>query len=141
MKNTIIDGSLTTDEKKKVVELTDKYAKLGLDVDYTKDTMDTMKEFFKYTTPAVAKDFPDDLLSKVLNGQKVTKQVVKTEGITFNKISKGTDGTITVDFTAKEHVVSHTDANLNGKTFSSVECRFVFDKEWKVSAFAFGDLK
>lgn len=141
LKNTAIEGTITDEEKKKVVELTEKYAKLGLDVDYTKDTMDTMKEFFKYTTTEVSKDFPDDSLNKILNDQKTTKQIIKTEGITYKKISKGTDGTITVDFTAKEHVINHTDTNLNGKTFDAVVCKFIFNKDWVISGFAFGDLK
>lgn len=141
LKNATMEGNLSDEEKAKVVELTEKYAKLGLDVDYTKDTMDTMKKFFKYTTAEVTKDFPDDTLNKILNDQKTTKQIIRTEGITYKKISKGTDGSITVDFSAKEHVISHTDANLNSKTFDAVVCRFIFNKDWKVSAFAFGDLK
>ena len=141
LKNTVIEGNLTTAEKSKVVELTTKIAKLGLDADYTKDTLESGKQFFNYTTDDINKDYPDNLLQKMLNDQKATKQIIKVEGVTFNKLSKDSDGNITIDFTVKQHVISHTDVNLNGKTFSNVQCKFVFNKDWKVSAFAFGDFK
>lgn len=141
LKNTIIEGSLTPDEKKKVVELTQTVAKVGIDTDYTKDTLDTVKAFFKYTTDDIEKNFSEDVLNKMLNGQKVTKQIIKVEGVTFNKVSKDSEDKITVDCTLKVNVQSHTDPNLNGKTFSNVTARYIFNKEWKITAYAVSDFQ
>lgn len=139
LKNTVIEGDLTTAEKSKIVELTTKAITDGVNTDYTKDNLDTVKLFLKYTTDDIAKQYPDDLCTKMLNGQKATKQIIKVEGVTFNKVSKSTDGNTTVEFIIKEHVISHTDERLNGKTFNKVQCKYIFNKDWKICAFAIGD--
>lgn len=140
MKNATIEGTLTDEEKKKVVELTDKCIKLASDFDYKKTTFEEVAEFFKYTTAEVKNEFPDDALKKMYEGQIETKQNIKIEGITFNKLAKDSNGNITVDFTTKEHVINHTNEKLNGKTFDAVKCMFTFNKDFKISAFTLAGL-
>lgn len=142
LNDTSFSGTFTDEEKSKVVEMTDKLAKMTINNDYKTDTIDTLKSFVNYMDDDLQSNFSDDALQKQIDNLVSNEHISKLQDISYKKITKDEEkDLIAVSFTATVRVVNDKNSKENGKTFSKVECGFAFDKDWKVSAFSIGPYK
>ncbi|MBD7913181.1 hypothetical protein [Clostridium cibarium] len=142
LKNTSFDGSFTDEEKSKIVESTDKFAKMTLNNDYKTDNVDTLKNFVNYMSDDLKANYSDDVLQKQIDNLVKNEHISKLQDITYTAIKKDTDNElVAVSFTATVKVVNDKDSKESGKTFSKVICGFAFDKNWKISKFSIGPYK
>jgi hypothetical protein len=142
LKDTSFDGTFTDEEKSKIVEMTDKLAKITINNDYKTDTVDTLKGFVNYMSDDIKNDYSDDVLQKQIDGLVSSEHISKLQDINYTAIKRDTEkDLIAVSFTATVKVVNDKDPKENGKTFNKVVCGFAYDKDWKVSTFSIGSYK
>lgn len=136
VKDTIVEGTISEEDRQKAYKVISDFIKTGFDFDYTTGSFDTLKRELDYCDDGVKRDVTDEDIKKEVDEYIETQTIRKSDSIVINKIA-ATETGIFVYSNINFHFEKNTLPEYNGKSFT-MSLNVEINKDWKINYFKTG---